>query len=125
MIIDKIRKTAQNAADSWRKKRDDAFERYGLQQKDVYSKGQFLSLPRDALMTVCYVDAYESVLSWFPEEQQFTLMDLDSCATHGSSFPSIEALEEHVKYLRELGLCKRYRIGTYGKDGWQKIMDVE
>jgi len=59
-------------------------------------------------------------------------MDKDSCATHGISFPSVIAAKNYAHGLQELGislgvgpLCKRFRIGTYGPNGWEQVYDSD
>ena len=48
---------------TWRNKRDEAFAEHQLNVDEVYTKGEFDTLPVPCLMAVCYVDAYASVKS--------------------------------------------------------------
>lgn len=47
---------------SWRRKRDEEFEKAGLILEDVYREGNFLKLPPSCLMAICYVDAYSGLI---------------------------------------------------------------
>ena len=69
--VTQIAVTASNAAQRWRKKRDRLFEQHGLVCAQVYDRGEFLALPAEILMAVCYVDAFESVRSWCRSDVQF------------------------------------------------------
>lgn len=48
---------------SWRKIRDEEFEKAGLDLQKVYQEGNFLDLPPSCLMAVCYVDAYNGLVN--------------------------------------------------------------
>ncbi|MGG6309798.1 hypothetical protein [Paenibacillus macerans] len=49
------------AIEQWRKNRDELFEKHGLNRDEVYSSGDFESLPAECLIAVCYVDAYACI----------------------------------------------------------------
>jgi hypothetical protein len=46
---------------NWRKKRDEAFAKHGLNVQEVYAAGNFEELPPECFMAVCYVDAFNCV----------------------------------------------------------------
>ena len=64
--VNTILRQASKARSKWRQKRDRLFKKYKL-DREVYSKGQFKSLPTDLLMTICYIDAFNCTVEWCRE----------------------------------------------------------
>jgi len=63
-----VKMTAEFARQQWRGHRDKLIEKYGFSYDRIYGEGvteeDQKKMPRDLLMAVCYVDAFNSVLTW-------------------------------------------------------------